>query len=307
MSAQGAAVMNARVRSWCFTHNNYSADDEERYQTVIAEHVVYGREVGEQGTPHLQGFVRFRNPRLGRSVSRLLPGSHLTVARNLEASIRYCRKDGDVYERGATVFPGDQRANAAGDGGQGQVNRWRDTYIAAQEGRFEDIPYDIRFKHDITIQRLRLKRLSDECPRSIPILDNDWLWGPSGTGKSTTAREENPDAYEKMRNKWWDEYKYEEVVILDDVDPRMEDWITSFLKDWADHHRIRVEIKNSSAVIRPRRLIVTSQYSIDQCFKDPETRSALHRRFHERYIAFIGPQFDPGYDRRFADAAVWHE
>lgn len=306
MNAQREAVFRARVRSWCFTHNNYTADDELRYQNVEAEHVVYGREVGEQGTPHLQGFIRFRNPRLGRAIARLLPGAYFTVAQNLEASIRYCRKDGDVYERGTTVIRAEERAAGAAAGGQAQVDRWRQAYIAAQEGRLEDIPFDIRFKHDITIQRLRLKRLSDECPNSIAVLDNEWVWGPSGTGKSVLAREENPNAYFKMRNKWWDGYEFEEVVILDDVDPRMEDWISAFLKDWADHHRIRVEIKNTSACIRPRRLIVTSQYSIDQCFKDPETRSALHRRFRERYVPFVGPLSEHSVDVRFGFAG-WHE
>lgn len=295
-------VLNARVRSWCFTHNNYTADDEQRYQGLDAEHVVYGREVGENGTPHLQGFIRFRNPRLGRAVARLLPGCHLSVARNLEASIRYCRKDGDVFERGTTVIP--EAARAAG--AAGQVERWRGAYLAAQEGRFEDIPYDIRFKHDTVIQRLRLKRLSDECPDSIAVLDNQWIWGPSGTGKSVLAREENPNAYFKMRNKWWDGYQYEPEVILDDIDPSMEAWITAFLKDWADHHKFRCEIKNASAVIRPRRLIVTSQYSIETCFKDPETRSALNRRFRVRYIGFIGPMFEHAVDLRFGDNG-WHE
>lgn len=301
-----AELLAARARSWCFTHNNYTADDEQRYQRLEAEHVLYGREVGENGTPHLQGFVRFRNPRLGRAVARLLPGCHLTVARNLEASIRYCRKDGDVFEHGTTVYSQEQRAVAAVAGGQAQVDRWREAYLAAQEGRFEDIPYDIRFKHDAVIQRLRLKRLSDECPDSIAILDNQWIWGPSGTGKSVLAREENPLAYFKMRNKWWDGYQYEPEVILDDIDPSMEAWITAFLKDWADHHKFRCEIKNASAVIRPRRLVVTSQYSIDSCFKDPETRSALHRRFEERYIAFVGPIAEHAVDRRFP-LNGWHE
>lgn len=282
-------INRLRARSWCFTLNNYTPADELALSEVVCEHMIYGREVGEEGTPHLQGFVRFRHAKTGRTVRGIRPGWHIEVARNLDAAIEYCRKDGDVVERGSTTCVLAQRANAQARGGAANSERWSEAYKAAQEGRYEDIPADIRFKHDTTIQRIRLKRLSEECPDSIEALENEWIWGPTGSGKSTTAREENPGAYFKMRNKWWDGYEYEPVVIIDDLDPTHEQWIQSFLKDWADHHKFRCELKGSSACIRPRRIIVTSQYEISQIFKDPETVAALRRRFTERHMPLIGP------------------
>lgn len=283
-----------RARSWCFTLNNYTDANEAAVQGVESEHTVYGREVGEGGTPHLQGFIRFRHAKTGRSVARLLPGCHLTVARELFSAILYCRKDGDVFERGSTEPPQEARVRGQVQGGAANAERWRDAYVAAEQGRFEDIPYDIRWKFDGVIQRVRLRQLSKDCPDSIAVLNNTWMWGPTGTGKSTRAREDNPGAYIKMRNKWWDGYEYEPVVILDDIDPSHEKWIGAFLKDWGDHHRFRCEIKNTAACIRPERIIVTSQYRIDQVFSDPETVSALRRRFTEVYIPFVGPMAQSG-------------
>jgi hypothetical protein len=51
------------------------------------------------------------------------------------------------------------------------------------------------------------------------------------------------------------------------------------LKEWSDHYPFQAEVKGSSMVIRPKIFVVTSQYKIEDIFTDPETVSALQRRF----------------------------
>lgn len=92
----------SRAKHWCFTLNNYTQDDIDRIaeNASFFEYLVYGREVGESGTPHLQGFVSFPSRvRLNYCVEKV-GQAHFSVARNVDHSIQYCKKDGDFIEYG---------------------------------------------------------------------------------------------------------------------------------------------------------------------------------------------------------------
>lgn len=93
----------AAAKHWCFTLNNYCDDDERKLQNVGDQvtYLVYGRERGESGTPHLQGFVSLRQRKRLSQVRALLGiVAHFTVARDPKRSAEYCKKDGDIYESG---------------------------------------------------------------------------------------------------------------------------------------------------------------------------------------------------------------
>jgi len=118
---------------------------------------------------------------------------------------------------------------------------------------------------------------------TLTELEHEWFIGDSGTGKSSTARRENPGAYIKQCNKWWDGYKCEEVVIIDDLDTNHE-YMAYFINQWADHYAFPAEIKGGTLMIRPKKLIITSRYSPDQIFKDVSTISSINRRFKFRHF-----------------------
>lgn len=88
----------SRVRAYVFTHNNYPSTDME--DNLECKYIIYGKEVGASGTPHLQGFVYFVNAMSLSAAIRKLPGCHVEVAKSVEAAIEYCKKDGDFTERG---------------------------------------------------------------------------------------------------------------------------------------------------------------------------------------------------------------
>lgn len=97
----------SRAKRWCFTLNNPTEDETQFLQDYgdggQFEYLVYGREVGESGTPHLQGYVIFNSAvRLNTVKNRL--GSqrlHLEVSRGTPGqAAAYCKKDDDYDEFG---------------------------------------------------------------------------------------------------------------------------------------------------------------------------------------------------------------
>jgi len=118
-------------------------------------------------------------------------------------------------------------------------------------------------------------------PQPIDTLDFHWYYGETGTGKSTAARSESTNYYIKGINKWWDGFDDHPLVIIEEWSP-MENAATNimgcYLKQWCDHHPFSAETKGGMRIIRPKKIIITSNYSLDECFSDPNVLNPLKRR-----------------------------
>lgn len=88
------------VKRYCFTHNNYSEEDckiieqsAEKYKYLY----IFGYEVGDQGTPHLQGYIEWPNKTAYTAIIKKLGiQMHFTPAKgNRNDNINYCSKDGN--------------------------------------------------------------------------------------------------------------------------------------------------------------------------------------------------------------------
>jgi len=121
------------------------------------------------------------------------------------------------------------------------------------------------------------------CPPDLsPPHANEWHWGPTGLGKTFGVlirySYQQGELYKKMANKWWDGYKGQKVVLIDEMAPRHE-VLAHHLKVWADLGAFPVEIKGATMQIRPEKIIVTSNFSLRAVFADPADYEALERRF----------------------------
>ncbi|MEY4433569.1 MAG: Lake Sarah-associated circular virus-28 [Bacteroidota bacterium] len=117
----------SQAKNWCFTLNNYNDDDLARIDGLInsepkIKYLIYGKETGDSGTPHLQGFVSL-NVRLRLAqIKNIIGGNpHLETSRNVNASIQYCKKDGQFVEFGEM---------GAGAGSRSDIEAFKDSVKA---------------------------------------------------------------------------------------------------------------------------------------------------------------------------------
>lgn len=279
-----------QARHWCWTLNNWTQEEHDQLmlagaqkQTLGIRYLIFGREIGQQGTPHLQGYIMMTSPVRWTTLNNRL---HITTGRihwermmgTPQQAADYCKKDGDYTEFG-TLPAGNNTnqytiiAQRIGDG------------ASTQEIRDEFPGTWLRFHTAIDrwINEGRQQRL-DNFDGDLQT-KNLWIWGPPGIGKSRYARSLAERCYNKPANKWWDGYAGEPVVIIEDMDPDRAKILTHQLKIWLDRYIFTAEVKNGSTILSPKdmRMVITSNYSPDQCFTEPDL-SAIRRRTHVMHM-----------------------
>lgn len=290
-------------RNFCFTHNNYANTDIE--DRLDCKYIVYGKEVGASGTPHLQGFVSFKNAKTKSAVIRLMPGCHIEVAQDPQKAILYCKKgdmstevfkeldcpdedprfgvNADVTERGT-------KPREPKEGGEDEKARWKFMLDLAKSGDLEtlqDEEPEAFVRHYATFHRIKVDNITELPP--LDKLDNYWVYGPPETGKTLWVNQEMaPGAYKKNNSKWWDGYMGQEDVLMDEIEKTAANYnMGHYLKIWGQHGSFIGEIKGKSIVMRPKRFFITSNYSIDEVFGgDDMLVAAIKRRFQQ--IEFVG-------------------
>lgn len=246
-----------RVRSWCFTENNYEGLPD---MPSLATYLVYQEEVGEEFTPHLQGFVHYSQPRSLAQMRLDFPGSHLSPARDVAGSIAYCQKEegrlGGPYLFGTPPGQGVRtdlmNVKRSIDEGASDEKLW--------EEHFSNM---VRYNKGINMYKSIKHNSIQRTWKTRTLL----ICGPAGKQKSTLASLLAPylgsSVYYVPESKasgiYFDGYDGQEVVILDEMDGnRMKPTLFNLI---ADKFSATVPVTARPAVNWcPRVLIVISNY-----------------------------------------------
>jgi len=281
-----------------FTLNNYTADETAAVKLWDCLYLIFGKEVGQSGTPHLQGYVHLANAKTLTAMKKLSARAHWEVARGTpKQASEYCEKDGDVFEKGARpLLPREK--------GEKEADRWKAAYEAVEQGRLDDVPADIKCRHlkaiEYAVQRTAVGK------RKLDTMDGDsehlWYVGRPGTGKSRKARADDPGAYIKdPTSAWWDGYVNEEVVIIDDFD-KFQVKQGGDMKRWLDRYAFQAQVKGGYSLIRPRKIVVTSNYHPHEIWQDEVTVAAIKRRVTVVDFDVVVPVSDPVEDALMEEA-----
>lgn len=117
---------------------------------------------------------------------------HCEPAVTQTAAIDYCKKEGIFEERGTKKLTSE-------DGGQMNKERFAQAYAAAKTGAFDEIPEDILIRYYRTLKEIRKDNMTK--PNSLDRLQNLWIYGEAGTGKTRLADAIAPTSYSKNCNK----------------------------------------------------------------------------------------------------------
>lgn len=262
---------------WIGTKNNPVGGDEEHKayleQWVTAGPAVYvlGQlEVGEKGTPHLQFYIHLsgKGQRM-TALSKIDKACHYTAIAVDRGARKYCMKEATrksgPWEFGTLPL----RRNEPED--------WNNAYELAKEGRLEEIDKTMLARHYGNFKAIERDHYkgggwTDTC-KGI------WYHGPPGSGKSKLAHELYPNAYQKAINQWWCGYQGQLEVIVDDMDLHLDKKLIKLVKDWGDRYHRSGEIKGGIVALKFTKIIVTSQYAIEEVFPDAQDLLAMKRRF----------------------------
>lgn len=242
-------------------------------------YLCYGIEVGENGTPHLQGYLeRAQMSRL--AAIKKIPGlreAHLEPRFGTqEQAIEYCKKDGKFYEFGKKKADRQKQNDNLMQERLKSVKKKLDEGVKYDEIFESDPVVTVRFDKWIEKQSMKRKRVRQEDLKVLVY------YGKPGTGKTRRAYEQYPDIYAIPLGKdiWFNGYFEQEEVLIDDFCGQMQ------LKDTLrllDRYPIQVPTKGGFVWWLPNTIIITTNVHPREWY-DYSTRKdsedALKRRIH---------------------------
>lgn len=241
--------MSGKLRNCCITINNYKDEHIKALKDLNYRFIIIGDEIGENGTKHLQVYLEMQNPIAFTSLTKkLLKQAHIENRKGTPLQARdYCAKEVIMFEDG----------ELSNQGKRSDIDRCveliKDGNTLQEVAKIEPGAF-IRMHRGL------------KAYKSIMLEPRDWvpevhvLWGPTGTGKSHTARERLGDSYyvwTPARGKWWDGYEGQENIIFEEF--RGEEHIAlDEMLVLLDKYEAPIEYKGGTTTFRGRVIYITS-------------------------------------------------
>lgn len=288
---------DSAVKNWCFTLNN---PEDHKLPDLWHQRVmfcIWQLEKGENGTPHLQGFVQFKDRVRLTTLKQLSSRAHwekMGKYATVQDNIHYCSKPNEGCEcdhcRNAKRLAGPWSYGTPSYTGKRsdlQALAKRAVELGSIQKIAEEIP-EVVMKYPKGLQTL----LDATTPKPPPLAVGQVVklyYGPTGTGKTYAAITESAEeeTYLKPLGKWWPRYYGEGTVILDDFAGAASEFKLTETLQLLDIYRYQVETKGGYQWLQRKVIIVTTNVHPKQWYKyegREEHYHALMRRFTEIWV-----------------------
>lgn len=254
-------------RSWFGTLNNYTDEELLEIRTFDCLYKAIGFHTGEKShLPHIHCIIQFKTP---RGFPKLSKRWHWETRKgSVKEALDYLNKQNRLEEYGER--PCDKSVNS----------QWPSFVASIHDGTVDkDSLMYARYEGYVK------RRLAELTPRRTfdgeLSYKNIWIVGPPGCGKSRMVHDTFSDIYFKSLNKWWDQYEGQKCVLIEDADPNKCEHLAYYFKIWADRYSFAGELKCGRIQINASdyNLVVTSNYSIEECFPNEKDWGPILRRF----------------------------
>lgn len=273
--------MDKRYRNYCFTLNNYTNEEIKQLQEKELKEIKYiivGGEIASTGTPHLQGFIIWRNAKTLKASIKCLPKrSHVEICKGTPYdNFLYCKKDGNV------VWEVGDRPEKVGQGKRKDLSKIKETLASQKTSIKQMLDSNDIVNHQQLKYAESLQKYYEPKRKTKPIVE--WYYGATGTGKTQRAYDrmeelakDDDNIYEAMdTGRWWDGYDGQEYIIIDDM--RGDFLKFHQLLKLLDRYSYRVETKGSTRQFLGKHIIITSAYPPHRLFQTREDIEQLLRR-----------------------------
>lgn len=268
-----------RARSICFTHNNYVEGDDEKIKNAFPNaYGIIGKEVGESGTPHLQGYLKLERQtslkKITDELARVLGRRpHVEKTQGTpQQNIEYCSKEGNFIEWGDRP----------------KMGKRMDLEAAYDDARSDMKMVEVADRHKSAFLRYhrgieKVRELHNaeqaEAWRDVEVIIHT---GPTGCGKTRAAMtvdegERTPYKIQGAGLQWWDGYEGEPVIVIDEYSNNIPiDKLLALL----DGYKLRLPVKGGFTYARWKTVHITTNLTREQFHEQAkeEHKAALERR-----------------------------
>lgn len=263
-------------KNWCFTLNNPTAADEAKLNDLVPDtvkYLIYQKEVGDNGTPHYQGYMQLKKTLRLAGVKKLLGRAHWekqALGATLDDNVHYCSKPvpgctcphcveaGRHPRMGPTVVLGEPTIT----GQRNDLVNFRDAVKSRKRKReiIEDEDDEGLLKTYAKYPRLYNTIRNMYVKRDFQTI-LEIHWGIPHAGKSTYVRNKYPGAYYLSQPRdggkgfWWCDYDGELVVIIEEFHGQMwQDMFCSLI----NLYPLKVESKGGGMPFMAARVVIIS-------------------------------------------------